>query len=391
MPPRITKVRWSAQNLPWGISFNEKTGTFTGSPEDVGEYTVPVTVETNYGKDTEDVKIIVIPPVYSVYAIGAKAATWSGNADPDEDGFYGLSMPKAYELRAHYEGFGALTAGRKYYCCGYYERLARQTIELKQATTPIYLPNCDRVIFVRYSYYISTGGTLSRKTTSEVGNSLLLWDSRIAAGRTISSDLKKTVTVYSQGKSVTETIWTSDNNYIGYNFSTSSIASGMQALGDSPYVQFPLRYILADNTKINTSTVIDLGYTAIKIFQSNPAFDCLSENYYLDNNPDNFTHGLIKDAWCYGAAAYVQTTNNQLYQYVSSSKTWDLLGTFDIKKVEIPNINLVFLLTNNGELYHKGNAVSGITEAHDSFTHIFTNLNFADFTFGGNTLTVLKE
>lgn len=58
MPPKITRVRWSAQNLPWGISFNEKNGTFSGTPEDVGEYIVPVTVETNYGKDTKDVIIL---------------------------------------------------------------------------------------------------------------------------------------------------------------------------------------------------------------------------------------------------------------------------------------------------------------------------------------------
>ena len=54
MPPKITRVRWSASSIPWGLTFNEQTGTFSGTPEDVGEYTVPVTVETNYGKDTKD-------------------------------------------------------------------------------------------------------------------------------------------------------------------------------------------------------------------------------------------------------------------------------------------------------------------------------------------------
>jgi len=59
MPPRITRVRWSASSIPWGMTFNEQTGTFKGTPEDVGEYTVPVTVETNYGRDTKDVIVKV--------------------------------------------------------------------------------------------------------------------------------------------------------------------------------------------------------------------------------------------------------------------------------------------------------------------------------------------
>ena len=47
MPPKITQVRWSAQNIPYGMVFSEVTGVFSGKPEVAGEYTVPVTVETN--------------------------------------------------------------------------------------------------------------------------------------------------------------------------------------------------------------------------------------------------------------------------------------------------------------------------------------------------------
>lgn len=61
MPPKITRVRWVASNLPWGISFNEQTGIFTGTPDkdDVGEYDIPVTVETNFGRHQEYVKLKV--------------------------------------------------------------------------------------------------------------------------------------------------------------------------------------------------------------------------------------------------------------------------------------------------------------------------------------------
>ena len=59
MPPKITRVKWSASNLPWGISFDESTGTFSGTPEDdIGEFIVPVSVQTNYGiAEPKDVKI----------------------------------------------------------------------------------------------------------------------------------------------------------------------------------------------------------------------------------------------------------------------------------------------------------------------------------------------
>ena len=62
MPKKIKRIRWSAKNVPWGINFNEKTGMFSGTPEDKGEYTIPVTLETNYGKVTQDITIRVGQP-----------------------------------------------------------------------------------------------------------------------------------------------------------------------------------------------------------------------------------------------------------------------------------------------------------------------------------------
>lgn len=59
MPKNITSVVWSASNLPSGLSFDTATGTFSGTPTTAGEYTVPVTVRTNYGEDTKNVVISV--------------------------------------------------------------------------------------------------------------------------------------------------------------------------------------------------------------------------------------------------------------------------------------------------------------------------------------------
>ncbi len=65
---------------------------------------------------------------------------------------------------------------------------------------------------------------------------------------------------------------------------------------------------------------------------------------------------------------------------------------YDVKKIELPNQNNLFILTNDGRLFHKGNAVTGLFDtAHETLTHIFPELTFKDFTFGGDTLTVLRE
>ena len=65
MPKNITSVVWSASNLPSGLSFDTATGTFSGTPTTAGEYTVPVTVRTNYGEDTKDVVITVKKKMYT--------------------------------------------------------------------------------------------------------------------------------------------------------------------------------------------------------------------------------------------------------------------------------------------------------------------------------------
>lgn len=420
MPPKITRVRWSAQNVPWGLSFNEKTGTFTGTPEDIGEYVVPVTVETNYGTDTEDVKIIVGLPTYNVYSIGLNAATWANGNEPDEDGFYGLSMPKANKLVSHYEGFGAITADKEYYCCGVHDITSVTSINLVMpqfltvktptifrdySTAPI-----TRVICGNYSYSNYTGGTNGGTATRQYSKWIMYWMESKGNGICKKSGILQYKTVTSNGQTQSSTSNPEQFNSGFYvTNSTSSkdpsgddISDGISVFGDAVLssASSPTKFVGLNRNGMQcysgTSSIIKLQEKSIKIFSSRRPFLCLTESGYLYNyNATNLiscSYGLIKNAWEAGETAfYVQTKNNLLCQYIKDTQDWDLLGAFDIKKVEVPNVNMAFLLTNNGELYHKGNAVSGVTEAHDNFTHIFTNLNFADFTFGGNTLTVLKE
>lgn len=428
MPKRITRVRWSASNIPWGLSFNESTGTFSGTPEDEGEYIVPVTVETNYGRDAKDVIIRTLPTSYSVYSIGGLAQTWSNGASPDNNGFYKLNMPNAYELKPHYNGFGAMSEDGNYYCTGPYfpvysngvGSVLANTTAMKIASTPIclydqiyiernngqfsadeleILAGVDRVIYSPYSYYYSYS---SSRSTSRAQTFLILWNSSKAKCIVYSSSATETQTI--SGQSTTTWSDTSQGGGVwqGTNPDLSTVnilpANAKEALGESSYVPSNfIRSLANSNTTLNRGTVpVELGYKAKKVFQfsttgGNLAFETLSDNMLLDNNADNFTHGTIKDAWCYGIAAYVLNSDNQLYSYTFSSKSWELLAAIDIKKAEIPNPTLFFALSNDGKLFHKGSAVSGVTEQHSTLTQIFTGLRFKDFTFSGATLTVLKE
>jgi hypothetical protein len=142
-----------------------------------------------------------------------------------------------------------------------------------------------------------------------------------------------------------------------------------------------------------------------------PVFSFLSESKYLNGVAEHFTLGQISDAWVCYYIVYVVTADNKLYRgkallaknqsdlseytYDSVNVTWTEEGIFDVKKMEINRFSdyTVFMLTNEGGLYHKGDAITDITEQHNEFTQIFPECYFHDFTFDPETktLTVLKE
>lgn len=63
MAKKITSVTWSAVGLPAGLTINASTGVISGTPTaDPGEYTVTITVTTNYGSDSKTMKIIIAIP-----------------------------------------------------------------------------------------------------------------------------------------------------------------------------------------------------------------------------------------------------------------------------------------------------------------------------------------
>ena len=118
MTRNITRVQWSATELPWGIKFDETNGILSVTPTDVGEYIVSVKVKTNYGSDMKDVEIVVVHAgehAGKVYAIGADAERWSNNAAPDMYGFRELPIPRCTKLVRIPTGFAAKTISGSWY------------------------------------------------------------------------------------------------------------------------------------------------------------------------------------------------------------------------------------------------------------------------------------
>ena len=76
---------------------------------------------------------------------------------------------------------------------------------------------------------------------------------------------------------------------------------------------------------------------------------------------------------------------------IKGTASWELLGDFDIKKLLMISESNMLLLTQEGKLYHKGTSITGITDAHTEITQIYPSVSIYDFTYGGSTLTVMKE
>lgn len=73
--PVIKNASWTAENLPEGIVIDSETGILTGTPTEAGEYSVPVSVVTDWGSDVKDMNISVTrASVDFVFTVQAKNA-----------------------------------------------------------------------------------------------------------------------------------------------------------------------------------------------------------------------------------------------------------------------------------------------------------------------------
>lgn len=393
MPPKITRVRWSAENIPWGLVFDENTGVFSGKPDDIGEYTVPVTVETNYGKDTQDVKFVVEPatPTYGVYIATGRRAWVVQNSEPNTNGFYPVrNIPKVTALSDYPYGFRAYTNSGDIYGCGL-AGVQRNNINSSYDTWDVTtlvdeISSPKNIKCVGFKQHRNSYPNAHRLASC----AMLTKDDKMTVKHIVFHEVTVSGNSFKTTKTFEEIGGVSVNNISVLDIGTYD--GGIRWLSEDGTQDCYIQYSGNDCWYSTTAelTLKDLGYRAVKLISPAP-FNFLSEDNFLDNNPNNFTHGVIKDVWGYGTLMYVQTIENQLYEYVPDNHTWCLLGTYDVKKIEVPNDKYMFMLTNDGSLYHKGNAVSSrndiswtsqvIAKRNEILTHIFPSEHFIDFTF----------
>ena len=391
MPPKITEVQWGySGRLPNGISFKEETGTFSGTPTKVGEYTIPVTVWTNYGEDTKDVKIRVRTQGHEVYAVGNNyAKIWSGNTEPDEDGFYKLNIPKAVNLRELNGGFAAETEMGNWYICG--ER--DYGVATNGQTQPVQVP-FENIIDIASSSasngsnptYIVTLYLFSDNTCGKVDTNSDIY------GRT--SDTSALTAI------IPNVIKINSNGKVGYSKAIDGISKAR---------------LLFEGNKVGGDSVqseqyaVDVGLSDKIIKTFLPREDI---SYFVTNNGElwrythyqntptlsqvDFPYGTVKDAYTTAGngCLSVATTGGELYAMggnynyqlgLPEAKNYtDLtkVGDYDVKKM-----SYLFMLTESGELYYSGqNGISGIVNGTQGYTRIFPNKKFKDIAFADGGL-----
>ena len=418
MSKNITSSIWSASDVPAGLSFDTALGIFSGTPNIApGQYVVPVCVNTNYGSDSKNVTILVEDKSYGVFSIGYKAAAWSNNATPDEYGLYPLDIPKAYKLRAHHAGFTAYSSGGILYDCGVDNLLSYVATPFAATVKVNAIPSilAGSTSYETILAYVTSKFSGSSSSNLQANFWVLLKNfdnNRLIAdisGRAYANG--STSSVYVNSKLLNSSNIDNSNGILFPD--CPKFMGGTKAFSDSGLFWltnngYSVGRLIFNQPKGSSTNIYynvafdDLDFRAIKIFDCNFC-SFLSQELYLDNEPDKFPFGLIKDAWFMYNIGYVLTQDNNLYEFYDN--TWTLLGNWPVKKLEIlPFYTLTYIktalfLSDNGELFHKGPALNGICDAHDTFTHILNNCSFHDFTLcypqGGSinnaTLTVLKE
>lgn len=380
--------------MPWGIDFNEQTGTFKGIPDEVGEYIVPVKVETNYGSDQKDVKIVIEPPYCKVKAIGTKAKAWSGGATPDEYGFYDLPMPPSNQLVSLRFGFGAKTGNGWYICSGSPLHVGYKENEL-DTSLPVKYP-VDNILEI--SSGSKTDGTGAYTTfflyrtsddvvhviTCAVSNGVPLQGN--IGNFTLSEKglkLGKTIGYFAQGIAAVKTdgTITSILRGGGLGFFTPKIdgitidcTKTKTIFADGPH----RGVFLTIDGGIYTFNPATSGHTyrriATPVDETNIK-DIFSINIIDDNNPLN----LFMSTWDEELYAMTNSYNYANYGLTEATGSYEFkkVGAYDVKKI-VPG---TFMLTTDGRLYHTGAAVSGITSKHTLFTQIFPEYNFQDIAY----------
>lgn len=414
MPPRITEVDWGySGRLPSGIRFDEGTGTFSGTPTKVGEYTIPISVWTNYGEDTKDVKIKVWSKGFNVYAAGLGAVNWGGGKDlavQNEYGLVKLNMPPAYETQciqsddtSNPNGFIALCEGGAYYAFGNKIPVLNDkgNVTYKKFSTPEELTDGYgfRDNFKQISYYranASTGTTISSGTIfwNTAGNAVSVYKTNfietipIFQQQRIINDNAKVLfgylfldadaqTWHKNGETFTYPLRAGVKKYIH----TSCLQDPILSQSSNEYFNFVYNGLYLTSTK-----TFQIGDIILVLYENGDLYE-LGSGELLASGVRDFWSGFVPYShYCY-LYIYIQKNDGSLWirgrlygntgvsgsdalrankgEYnalgmgdILDTKTEFMkLGDYDeIKKIiySFNNGGMTLMLTESGKLYHTG-------------------------------------
>ena len=336
MPPRITEVQWGyTGRLPSGISFKEETGTFSGTPTKAGEYTIPVTVWTDYGTDTKDVKIVVKtaePEFYRIKLSGRVPIDWEKNISVWSESVENLDVVKVVP---NGDGFFLQLKTEEWYQCKYNSLSPTGVTEL-----PV-----SNVIDVAYGITIMSSNTYIYTAYLTSNNDCIInmihkykqgSENKSATSTTTFNNIKK----LQVGVGEVVSMITLDNKMCGISYMFNSFSTSV----------FPF-----ENIK---------SFAAQSSLNSNPPnrFILTSDGELYGDTNNGWQQemkdiGRIKDFWLPqrnlapstggdgGACLFVLTEDNSLYFWTVNAT--GLIGTYTTK-----NIIGSHMLTEDGTIYN---------------------------------------
>ena len=422
----ITYSTWEANNIPNGVTFDSNLGVFSGTPHlPAGVYTVPVSVTTNYGSDNKDVTILVDEaiPAGDVYVISKgltndKAAIWSNNAPKDAYGFRKINIPKAKKLFSNSPSgsnsnswFAAKTENGDVYVAaiyptvttGNYSYFGDVTLDF---TTPAKFPR-DNIIQMD-GFSILSGSSAVQLFTYRLAdspNTMHIFQQNLHNGYDFYTYVDNIRKMYSvAGIRNDNSIFVTDADGAGNSdLSSEPIDSTVIDLAlyyRNARIEPHLYYLTAEGNLFEFSSygTIQLGADLGKIKKfwlvpdrsapiSKGSTQSVSGIFALTQDNTLFARG--------GSSYYMlglPSTGDYYYDFCE-------VGSFDIKKMEAGTWEAVFL-THDGRLFHSGigpRDTSGNPNPsfgglkNSSFTHVFTDYRFSDFTIAGQHLITIRK
>ena len=418
----ITYSNWNATDVPDGLTFDKDLGVFSGTPNlPAGVYTVPVSVTTNYGSDNKDVTILVDEaiPAGDVYAVATNypdqttIKKWTNDAPKDAYGFRKVNIPQAKQLFSPSPSggssswFAAKTENGEVYVASFYPTVTTGNFSYfgditQDFTSPAKFPR-DNIIQMD-GFSILSGSSAVQLFTYRLAdspNTMHIFQQNLHDGVDFYSYVDNIRKIYSvAGIRNNNSIFVTDAD--GYGAADlSSVPINTPVIDLALYYRTGrtephLYYLTSEGNLFEFSKygTVQLGTELGKI-----------KKFWLATDRDC---PISKGSSHYVSGLFALTQDNTLFARGSNAyKTLGIpdsgpfydfreIGSFDVKKLQSNTHGTVFI-THDNRLFLSGTGLSSTTGSfggliNTSFTHVFTDYTFSDFTIsGGYLITIRKE